>query len=303
MLTADNLRDKLNVKIVCYHYYKSRSPFNDTGDVVEDCNSKEVQSMASKFLAMLNLCSAIPAIFRAGPYGSLSDRRGRRIVLLLPTIGAVISTIINILVGTYYKSLSLYFLVVSPLIDGITGGFLPVKAAFYAYATDCTPIERRNIVFSRLQSAIFIGFAIGPLLGGIILKFTDNLLSGFYVNLTIYIAFCIFVIFILPESLSKETSDKNILQQKHMKDALKRKSKHFIWIWHIIDMFKPLLLFLPRKTRIQSDNNATIQQLSEARKTVTSIAFMGSQTLFFLYTAKKFSWTAVEQGYFFFMMG
>lgn len=162
-------------------------------------------------------------------------------------------------------------------------------------------------------------------MGGLILNFTDNLLSGFYVNLTIYVGLCIFVIVILPESLSKETSDKNILRQKQMQDALKRKNKHFIWFWHIIDMFKSLVLFLPHKARIQNDSNTTIQELSEAENvskvinmtlagkyslliyacihTVMSIAFMGSQTLFFLYTAKKFSWTAVEQGYFFFMMG
>jgi hypothetical protein len=53
---------------------------------------------------------------------------------------------LNILiVGNYLDTFGIYFLLVGALLEGITGGFLGLIAASYAYATDCTSPTQRYV--------------------------------------------------------------------------------------------------------------------------------------------------------------
>ncbi len=111
------------------------------------------------------ICSLI-----AGPIlGDLSDKYGRRPILLLSQIGTFISFIMLAL------SKSLALVLMARILDGITSGNITVAQAYIA---DVTTKEERTQAMSLVSAAFGLGFIGGPLLSGI--------LSGYHPMAPIY---------------------------------------------------------------------------------------------------------------------
>ncbi len=91
-------------------------------------------------------------------WGRLSDRIGRRPVLLLGLAGGVISYVVFALAGSWP------LLLLSRLIDGGSGATTNVAQAWLA---DGTPPERRTRAMGQVGAAVGAGFIVGPILGGI----------------------------------------------------------------------------------------------------------------------------------------
>ncbi len=89
--------------------------------------------------------------------GSLSDRFGRRPVLLIALLGSGIDYIVQAFAP------SLVFLFITRAISGISGSSMTVCNAYIA---DVTPPEKRAGAYGMIGAAFGIGFIIGPLLGG-----------------------------------------------------------------------------------------------------------------------------------------
>lgn len=91
--------------------------------------------------------------------GALSDRFGRRPVVLLSNFGLAADYVLMALAP------SLVWLFVGRVISGITSA--SISTAF-AYIADITPPERRAAVFGRIGAAFGAGFVLGPALGGLL---------------------------------------------------------------------------------------------------------------------------------------
>jgi MFS family permease len=100
------------------------------------------------------------AQFCAAPIlGALSDRYGRRPVLLISMAGSALGYVLFGIGG------ALWVLFLSRLIDGITGGNLSTAQAYIA---DVSPHDARAKNFALLGVAFGLGFIIGPALGGVL---------------------------------------------------------------------------------------------------------------------------------------
>ncbi|CAI2162721.1 3579_t:CDS:2 [Funneliformis geosporum] len=313
-------RVQFYLKTVCNDYYSGLLPPNSLSlDSSEDdpCNNAEIQAMASRFMMILNLFTASPAFFTLGPIGSLSDRKGRRISLIIGIAGSLISTLNILLVGNFLESLGLYFLVIGGFLEGLSGGFYTLAAASHAYTTDCTPPTQRSVVFGWLQGAMYIGIALGPMIGGWIVGITKNILSVFYVMFVIYFMIFLFFIFILPESL---TAERSLANSTNYQEGLRSKgngNEKRSWINRFVSfvhgIFEPLSIFLTSETnqRQANDHVDKIPIIASKRSLLSliiinillSIAMNGMQSIFLLYTTLVFKWSLLEQGYVLFMMG
>jgi MFS transporter, DHA1 family, tetracycline resistance protein len=114
---------------------------------------------------VLGLLTALfPAMqFIATPIlGQLSDKVGRKPVLLFSIAGTVISYIL-FAIGIITKNIPLLF--ISRGLDGITGGNIAVAQAAIA---DSTKPEHRAKSFGIIGAAFGMGFIIGPFLGGVL---------------------------------------------------------------------------------------------------------------------------------------
>jgi MFS transporter, DHA1 family, tetracycline resistance protein len=111
--------------------------------------------------------SAMQFIF-APVWGRLSDRIGRRPVLLVSTAGSAISYAIFAVGSGQTGQAALVLLFVSRAFAGICGANITVAQAYIA---DITPPEERSKKMGLVGMAFGLGFIFGPALGGLGLKF------------------------------------------------------------------------------------------------------------------------------------
>ncbi|MCO6360695.1 TCR/Tet family MFS transporter [Roseivirga pacifica] len=124
--------------------------------------------------------------------GGLSDKYGRRPVILISLIGLSIDYMFLALAPT----ISLLFL--GRLIAGICGANFTTASAYIA---DVSPPEKRAKNFGLLGAAFALGFIIGPAIGGLLGGF--GLRVPFFVAGGLTLVNFLYGLFILPESLSK----------------------------------------------------------------------------------------------------
>jgi DHA1 family tetracycline resistance protein-like MFS transporter len=122
--------------------------------------------------------------------GALSDRFGRRSILLLSTIGQAAGFFI---MGA---ANSLLWLFVARTIDGIFGANVSTTQA---YVADVTPPENRSRAMGLLGAAFGVGFIFGPLIGGVLSQI--SLSAPFYFAGGLAAANAVLIFFVLPESL------------------------------------------------------------------------------------------------------
>ncbi|MGA2999040.1 TCR/Tet family MFS transporter [Bradyrhizobium sp.] len=125
--------------------------------------------------------------------GSLSDRFGRRPVVLLSNFGLGLDYVLMALAP------SLIWLFVGRVISGITSA--SISTAF-AYIADITPAERRAAVFGKVGAAFGAGFIIGPAVGGLLGDVDPRL--PFWVAAGLSFTNTIYGLLILPESLPRD---------------------------------------------------------------------------------------------------
>ena len=132
--------------------------------------------------------------FLASPVvGALSDRYGRRPVVLLSNFGLGADYLVMALAP------SVPWLLAGRIVSGITSSSYSTASAYIA---DVTPPDERAAKFGLLGAAFGLGFIIGPAVGGVLGDI--NLRLPFYVAGGLSLANAAYGYFILPESLPPE---------------------------------------------------------------------------------------------------
>jgi multidrug resistance protein len=101
---------------------------------------------------------SVAQFFMAPLWGRLSDRFGRRPILLLGLVGSAVAYAVFAWAGTVTA------LFVSRILAGVGGSTIPVAEAYIA---DITPPEKRAGNMGLIGAAFGLGFTVGPALGGI----------------------------------------------------------------------------------------------------------------------------------------
>ncbi|WP_353064548.1 TCR/Tet family MFS transporter [Tunturibacter psychrotolerans] len=150
-------------------------------------------SSAARMLGLFGTVFAAMQFFFSPIAGSLSDRFGRRPVVLLSNFGLGLDYVLM----AWAPALNWLFL--GRIISGLTSSSIPTAMAYMA---DVTPRERRAAAFGLLNAAFGLGFVLGPAIGGLLGNINPRL--PFWVAAALSLINGLYGLFVLPESLSKE---------------------------------------------------------------------------------------------------
>ena len=130
--------------------------------------------------------------FLFGPtIGSISDRYGRRPVLLIALVVMSFDYVLMAIAGT------IWLLVIGRIIGGITAA---TQSTASAYMADISKPEDKAANFGLIGAAFGIGFVIGPLLGGVLAEYGTR--APFWAAAVLAGANAIFGYFALPETVT-----------------------------------------------------------------------------------------------------
>ncbi len=142
-------------------------------------------------MGLLITVYSVAQFFLAPLWGRVSDRVGRRPILILGLTGSAVSYVIFAYAGT----LAILFL--SRIMAGMGGATVPVAQAYIA---DITPPERRAGNLGLIGAAFGLGFIFGPALGGMLAPISPE--APGLAAAALCLGNGILALFFLPESLS-----------------------------------------------------------------------------------------------------
>ena len=136
---------------------------------------------------------AIMQFLFAPVLGGLSDRYGRRVVILISLLGLTADYMLTAFAPT------IIWLFAGRIVAGIGGASFTTASAYIA---DISPPEKRAQNFGMIGAAFGVGFVVGPIIGGFLGEFGTRI--PFFVAAGLSFINWLYGFFILPESLSKE---------------------------------------------------------------------------------------------------
>ena len=175
---------------------------------------------AAKIIGLFATAWALMQFFFSPLLGMLSDRVGRRPVILISNAVSVLDLAIMALAP------NLWWLFAGRVISGMATANIATASAYIA---DVTPPEKRAASFGLLGSAFGLGFVLGPAIGGIVgnanPRVTFWVAAGFALLNTLY------GLFVLPESLARENRTPRLVWKRANPLASLRllRSHHELW--------------------------------------------------------------------------
>ncbi|KAK9234790.1 major facilitator superfamily domain-containing protein [Lipomyces kononenkoae] len=291
---------KLNLllSLICRVHYAEQGLVADelVKELADSCQTAEMHARVSKFNMSVNLFQGVLAAIISPKMGVLSDRIGRCPVLAITALGPLMLNLILILAA---KSTSVYayrWLFVGAIFDGLSGSVGAMMATAHAYATDCTPPEKRATAFGLFHACLFMGMAMGPAAGGYLVQATGSILSPFYAAIISEIAFVCFVLFVVPESVSRQHRLDAREMHRLNREFDTGRPRNFRELLRTMNFLQPLKVLVPR------DGTATV-----VRRNLMWLSFIdtlllgtgaGGMMIIILYAEFTFGWTSTEAGYF-----
>jgi MFS transporter, DHA1 family, tetracycline resistance protein len=148
---------------------------------------------AARAMGLFGIAWALMQFLFSPLLGLLSDRFGRRPVILLSNLGLGLDYVIMAVAPT------LGWLFTGRLLSGVTAASIPTAMA---YVSDVTPADKRARSFGLLGAAFGVGFALGPALGGLLGASNPRL--PFWVASGCSVLNFLYGLLVLPESLPPE---------------------------------------------------------------------------------------------------
>lgn len=210
--------------------------------------------------------------------GSLSDRFGRRPVLLVALLGSGLDYLAAAAAAIWFPHIWLLFL--TRAINGASGASI---STCYAYIADVTPPEKRAGAYGMMGAAFGLGFMIGPLLGGVLGDAKTNIpLIGpgalhypFIAAGVLTLINWLYGVFVLPESLARENRRPFSWAKANPLGAL-------AWLW--------------------SAGSGVVRHLAGSAF-LLNVAQFGLHVTWVLSMSNRFKWTPSQVGWSLFIVG
>jgi MFS family permease len=280
-----------------------------------------VQAGAARIQTAFTITMGLLSALTTGWWGHVGERFGRTKVLAIASFGWFLSDSAFILASAPSSPLASHGLAVvllAPVFEGLLGGWSTLQSGTSAYISDCTSSGSRASVFSRFTGVSFLGFSLGPIIGGWLIR-NPIFFSGQSEGQPVTSVFCVaamasflnfcFMLFVMPESVTKEQRDRAsgriVLNVGVGEVVLRDPNPDRLKLGFIREFFSPLAVFLPvtvpvaGSTRRRKDWSLTLL-------TGALFGYMLSAGLYqikYLYGSHVYSWGPEQLSYYISFMG
>ena len=159
-------------------------------DLIQEVEGQGIGAAAVWGGILATIFAAMQFLF--GPtVGNLSDRYGRRPVLLFSLVIMAFDYVLMAVAGT------IWLLVIGRIIGGITAATQSTSAAYMA---DISKPEEKAANFGLIGAAFGVGFVLGPMLGGVLAEYGTR--APFWAAAVLAAANAVFGYFVLPETVT-----------------------------------------------------------------------------------------------------
>lgn len=251
-----------------------------------------------------------------GWWGQRSDMWGRTRILAVAVV-AMASGELNLILVSHFGHLlpgtSYWWLIPGSIILGILGGGSGTPS-IQAYMGDSVPPSARMSVFSIWGGVSFAAAAVGPVIGGELIRVTGNVLSVYYFSFAVNIFLFTLWAFIVPESLDESIRQANT--EKHVEMLREREQQHpkpssclgrlfwFLNMAPMLELLRPLSIFLPRLKDPEDPRQGYDWNLTYTAMSYLTLVMVQGGSIFIMQLLKyEFGWDAVQLGYYFGTLG
>jgi MFS family permease len=294
----------LVIELICRKYLEDQFAIDPTFTFVpvnltdkdSQCHSAQVQELTTAFILYTGLVGGIPAAMTSPILGELSDRFGRRPLMIVITFGGLIGEVIIVLAVRYPDTVHYSWLLAASFIDGLCGSFITGWAMTHSYTADCVHPSKRAVAFGYFHACFFTGIALGPIVAAYMFKLTGSRISIFYLALACHSLFFLAVTFIIPESLSKRR--QLIAREKYaLEKRARRGSSSILLAIKSNNIFAPLKILYPTGEGSSPQLRMNLLLLSTINSIMFGIA-ISSTSVIILYSGYQFKWTDYETNLF-----
>ncbi|KAH8116885.1 MFS general substrate transporter [Phellopilus nigrolimitatus] len=303
-----------------YEGYATRDEETNKGS--KCASDPTVQAAVAKLIAVMTTTMGILSCLTTAFWGSLSDRYGRLRVLGLNVIGLLLTDFNFIIVCFFSKKLpgGYWFILLGAFADGALGGISSVVAAMHAYMADCVTPEARSRVFSLSLGLLFVGMALGPSLGSLLIHVTQQTLSVFYFATAVHVIYALLLWFVVPESLALRAMSENRARKVRRAEEERQAEAEAIAagrnegcglrivmkLKKVFAFLSPLSIFAPKRVKTEGYLGKKRRDWSLTFIAVSyglSALVMASYQYVFQYAAATFGWSSEELGYWLSLVG
>lgn len=264
------------------------------------CRIPAVQARVSRFTLYGNVITGLLSAITSPMLGALSDRFGRTRMIAFVSSGMLVTETITILAARMPETFSVNWLFLGFVCDGLSGSFVSSMALTNAYVSDCTAPAKRSVSFGFISGVLFTGIGLGPLIGGYVVKWTGTIVPIFYFAVAAHAFFALFVLLIVPESLTKERQKTAQEKASFTTDAAAYSG---LWLTRAKSKLRGYSFMAPLKVLWPSGSgdNGALRRNLVTLAAVDTIMFgvaMGSMTVVLIYSEFQFGWGTFETSLF-----
>jgi PCFT/HCP family folate transporter-like MFS transporter 1/3 len=175
---------------------------------------KWVETKSNNLVFYGQIATRIPQIIVSICLGPLSDRIGRKPIIILASVGSTVQGILSVIIVRFQWDP--YYFILTNFIAGMTGSFTAILSSGLAYLSDVSSEKWRGMRLGILETVFSIGAGLGFLSTGYWLQLSGcDFIPPLWLYTACNFAIIIYIAFCMPESLSR--SERKALAARNPK--------------------------------------------------------------------------------------
>ncbi|XP_062873113.1 proton-coupled folate transporter [Trichomycterus rosablanca] len=173
---------------------------------------KDVETLTAHWNLYINLGGFLVGLFVVILLGSWSDRAGRRLVLILPSLGLAIQASIYLIV--MYLKLPVAWFLLGRICSGLCGDFNAILAGCFAYVADTSDRHSRTFRVAILEACLGLAGMFASIIGGK-WRHAQGYINPFWLVLVTNLVTALYAYLFVPETVTPDPAAKLFSTQHH----------------------------------------------------------------------------------------